>query len=177
MPYAFLVIGLILIRAGYKGQAGQLQTLVIKDFTGQGSFLYWIAAVAVIGGAGYVPALEKPSRALLLLLLLVLFLANGGASGSGGFFAKFTAAINNFQADPNQGSEATQGAPVADTGVPQTGGAGTSAALPPTASSGPSQANPNILPGQNNSPANDWLNRNIGTILPGFTNDMFNIFN
>jgi hypothetical protein len=38
--------------------------------------------------------------------------------------------------------------------------------LPQTAQTGPSKENPNIQPGQPNSSANDFLNRNLSTLMP-----------
>lgn len=78
MPYVLILVGGILLVSGIRNTYGQLWTLVKNDFTGTNSFLPWIAAIAVVGGLGYVPKLRPLSIAFLTLLLLVLVLSNGG---------------------------------------------------------------------------------------------------
>lgn len=78
MPYALILFGAILLVAGVRNTYGQLWTLVKGDFTGENSFLPWIAAVAVVGGLGYIPRLRPLSIAFMTLLLLVLVISNNG---------------------------------------------------------------------------------------------------
>lgn len=93
MPYALLLIGAILLVAGLRNTYADLWGLVRGDFTAQGGFITWVAAIAVVGGLGYVPKLRSLSVAFMTLLLLVLVLSNGGVfaklqqfiqSGAGG---------------------------------------------------------------------------------------------
>lgn len=88
MALALIIIGAALIIVAIRNTYADLGTLLAKDFTGEGNFLYWIAALAVIGAVGYVPTLRGPSRALLALIVLVFFLTNGT-----GFFDKVASAI------------------------------------------------------------------------------------
>lgn len=78
MPYALLLIGAVMLVAGVRNTYKDLWALVENDFTGQGGFLSWVAAIAVIGGLGYIPKLKPLSVALMTLLLLVLVLSNKG---------------------------------------------------------------------------------------------------
>lgn len=78
MPYVLLVIGAILFVSGVRGTNGKLWDLVKGDFTGSHSFLIWIAAIAIVGGMGYIPKLKPLSIAFMTLLLIVLFLSNHG---------------------------------------------------------------------------------------------------
>lgn len=93
MPYALLLIGAVLVVASVRNTYKDLWALVENDFTQQGGFLSWVAAIAVIGGLGYIPKLKPLSIALMTLLLLVLVLSNRGVfarlqtfieSGAGG---------------------------------------------------------------------------------------------
>lgn len=77
MPYALILIGAILLIAGIRNQHVQLWHLVENDFT-EGNFLSWVAAIAVIGGLGYIPKLKPLSIAFMTLLLIVLVISNGG---------------------------------------------------------------------------------------------------
>lgn len=78
MPYALLIIGAVMFVAGVRGTNEELWALVKGDFTGDKSFLPWIAAIAVVGGLGYVKSLKPLSVAFMWLLLLVLLLSNRG---------------------------------------------------------------------------------------------------
>lgn len=93
MPYALLLIGAVLLVAGLRDTYSQLWDLVKGDFTQHGGFLTWVAAIAVVGGMGYIPKLKPLSIAFMTLLLLVLVISNGGVfaklqdfiqSGAGG---------------------------------------------------------------------------------------------
>lgn len=87
MPYALLLIGAVLLVAAVRNTYKDLWALVESDFSGTGGFLSWVAAIAVIGGLGYIPKLKPLSIALMTLLLIVLVISNGGV------FAKLQAAI------------------------------------------------------------------------------------
>lgn len=88
MPFALIVIAVLLIVSGARGTYPQLKVLLIADFTGQHNFMNWIVALGAVGLLGYVPELQKFSRMFLALLIVSLFLAEKG------FFAKFQQAIS-----------------------------------------------------------------------------------
>lgn len=92
MPYAIILIGAVLLVSGIRGTYADLWNLVRGDFTGTDSFLAWVAAIAVIGGIGYIPKLKPLSIALLTLLLLVLVISR---QKSGGVFEKLQNYINS----------------------------------------------------------------------------------
>lgn len=98
MPFALLIIGAVTLISAVKNTQGDLVGLIKKDFSnsdGQPSFIYWLVAILVIGAVGYIPKIKPLSVAFLGLLVLVMFLAKGDPSkASGGFFEKFTQAIN-----------------------------------------------------------------------------------
>lgn len=95
MPFALIVIGVIILVAGIRGTHVQLGHQLAADFTGAGNFIYWLIAVGVIGLIGYVPGLDRFSKAFMVLLALSFILANRG------FFNQFNAAIKSGTAAPS----------------------------------------------------------------------------
>ena len=82
MPFALVLIGLLLIVTAIRGTQGNLWNLFYGDLTGAGTdakgFLVWLAAIAAIGAMGYYKPLQTPSRLLLALVVIGIFLANPG---------------------------------------------------------------------------------------------------
>jgi len=87
MPFAFLFAGVILVVAAVRGKQDDLFALLKGDFTGQNSFLVWLAALGAVGAVGYIPGAAPVSRAMLVLVLIVLVLSNRG------FFSQFRQAV------------------------------------------------------------------------------------
>ena len=90
MPFALVLIGLIMIVTGARGTYAQFGTLVAGEFnppSPQHSFLYFIAGLGGVGAIGYIPALRTFSRLFLALVLIGIVIADKG------FFANFTAAL------------------------------------------------------------------------------------
>lgn len=97
MPFAFIIVGVVMVISGVRGTSQDLLTLVKGDLTGKNSYLYWLIAILLIGSVGYVPSLRSLSRAFLALVLIVLVLKVGNPStGNGGFFQQFSAAIKQI---------------------------------------------------------------------------------
>jgi hypothetical protein len=108
MPFALLIIGVVLLVSAVRDTQDDLFTLVKGDFSGQGNFIFWVISILIIGGIGYVPKLKPISDGFLVLVLLVLFLSKGDPSkASGGFFEKFSAALKSTQTPAGSGT-ATQ---------------------------------------------------------------------
>jgi len=78
MPFALIIIGIVLLVSSVRNTQDDLYTLVKGDFTGQNNYLYWMVSILIIGALGYVEALKPISRAFLALLIVVLFLSHGG---------------------------------------------------------------------------------------------------
>lgn len=89
MAYVLLIVGLMLTIAGVRNTHHDLFALVEGDFAGPNSFIYWLAAIAIVGGAGYVETLEPLSTAFLTLVLIVLVLNQKNT----GLFQNFTNAL------------------------------------------------------------------------------------
>lgn len=86
MPFALLIVGIVLVTAGVRGTTSELASLIKGDFTGEKNFSYWLIAILVIGSIGYVEDLRSLSRMFLVLLIVALFLTN-----KGGVFQQFAA--------------------------------------------------------------------------------------
>ena len=94
MAFALLIIGITLIVAAVRDTQGTLVDLLIKDFSGEGNFVYWIVALLLVGSVGYVPRMKPISDGFLVIIILALLLARGNPkSATGGFFEKFTEAL------------------------------------------------------------------------------------
>lgn len=84
MPFALILIGIILLVAGIRNTYGMttasgakgLLGLVEGDFAA--GFIPWIVAIGLIGALGYVPKLRPLSIAFMTLLLLVLVISHNG---------------------------------------------------------------------------------------------------
>ena len=118
MPILFIGTGSILILVGLNGDAGKLYALLAQDFSGPGSFVYWMASILLLGALGYIKGLENLSRLFLVLVLLVLFLDNGG------FFTQFQAYLKSTT-QQTASSSGTTSAPAQPSSTPSaTAGAG-----------------------------------------------------
>lgn len=80
MPFAVLLIGIILVVVAFNNSFGQLATQLEGDIPG---YFKWAAAIAAILGLGYIPGMKTPSRYLLGLVLLVILLTNYSSIISG----------------------------------------------------------------------------------------------
>jgi hypothetical protein len=87
MPFALLIVGIVLVTAGVRDTTGDLTKLVKGDFQGQDNFAYWLVSILIIGSLGYIEEFRPLSRMFLVLVIVVLFLTNGGV------FAKFNQQI------------------------------------------------------------------------------------
>lgn len=103
MPYAIIIIGTVLFVAGIRNKYKDLLALIEGDFTGPGSFLNWLAVMAVLGGIGYIPRLRSLSVAFMTLLLLVLVISHKGV-------------FQQLQSFVNSGVPATGASPALATG-------------------------------------------------------------
>lgn len=93
MPFALLIVGIVLVVSAVRGTTDNLTTLVKGDFTGQDNFIYWFVSILIIGALGYIDALKGLSRMFLALVIVVLFLRNGG------FFQQAQSALGGSSSD------------------------------------------------------------------------------
>lgn len=111
MAIGLILIGLMLISIGVQGTQTQFGALVKSDFSGAGSFWYFIVGIFIVGAIGYYQPMQGVSRLIIVLLVLVLLLTNGG------FWSQLQAAIASSGIAPGT---APAGPPVA----PNSGGVG-----------------------------------------------------
>lgn len=95
MPFILIIVAGLMIMAAWNNSVGNLMTELETDVPG---FLKWFLALAVVGGLGYVPGMERFSKMLLGLVMLVLVLSN------------WTQILAGFQALQQGGAAATPGA-------------------------------------------------------------------
>ena len=99
MSFALIVIGLAAVMTALNntwktapdGGPG-LFPQIAKDFFTEG-YLYWVAALVIVGFVGYIPQLRKPADAFLTLILVAMILKNGGV------FQQFESAVQNVSSD------------------------------------------------------------------------------
>lgn len=114
MALVLIIIGTVMVIAAARdtvsGNSNDLVPLLESDFTGKDNYLYWIIAMMILGGVGYIPSMKNLSNAFLVLVLVVLFLTNGG------FFSQFNSAI----ATTTNSATSTSGAPSTSGSTPST---------------------------------------------------------
>lgn len=89
MPYALIIIGIVMVVTAAQNTHSQLASQLKGDFIGQQNFTKWIIAIGGVGALGYVDELRGLSRAFMALIVIALFLSNTGV------IAKFQQAINS----------------------------------------------------------------------------------
>lgn len=78
MPFALIVIGIILAIASYRNTLPELFS-IIKDVTADSKgFGYWIIASIILGFLASIQSIKKPTNAFMILLMLVLLLRKRG---------------------------------------------------------------------------------------------------
>lgn len=100
MPLALLVIGLLAVVVAINGTQRQLAAQLASDFTGSGSFIYWIVAIAVLAMLGRVAGLENTAKAFIGLIVVVYLVSNTGV---------WTQAQNALSSLSAPGATSTQG--------------------------------------------------------------------
>lgn len=132
MPIVLLIVGIFLAIAGIKNNAATVGTVLRDDFSGAGSFWYWVVAVIIIGSVGYYSKAETVSRLFLVLIVLVFALSNQG------IYAQLVGALENPQSAPgNDIALDTDKKP-----APAEGEETPSDAPAPEGATGPGSANP-----------------------------------
>ncbi len=88
MPIVAILIGVMCLDLAFRGTEHAFAKQLAADFGG-GEFVAWAAAILVLGGLGYVPALRRVSTLSLALVIVVLVLRNGG------LFAQLAAVVRS----------------------------------------------------------------------------------
>ena len=101
MPFVLLILGIVFLTVSIRDTENYFVALLRQDFIGPGNFLYWVAAILIVGAIGYIEAFRKASDALIVLVLVSLFLSKGG------FFDQFFKAIQTT--DTGGGAQTTIG--------------------------------------------------------------------
>lgn len=102
MPFALVIIGLVMIVTGAKDTYKEFGQALVSDFTGEGNFTWWIASVGAIGALGYIKPLETFSRTFMALIILSMLISNRG------FFAQLNNALASGPVAPESGGTDAQ---------------------------------------------------------------------
>ena len=121
MPILLIGSGLVLVLVGLNGDPAKLYALIASDFSGPGSFVYWMTAIIILGALGYIKGLEGLSKLFLILVLIVLFLDNGGFFAQAQAFLKSTQSGTTSTSTPATTGQ-TQSTPAASTATGATTG-------------------------------------------------------
>ncbi|MEB2538392.1 MULTISPECIES: hypothetical protein [Bacillati] len=87
MPFALVIIGLLMIITGINNTYSQFGSQLQQDFTGSKSFVVWILALGSVGALGYIKDLRQFSHYFMALILISMILSNKGV------FQNFQAAL------------------------------------------------------------------------------------
>lgn len=82
MPFALLLIGLVMVMAALNNRQKELGDLWASELSGDGSFLNVLFVMFILGAAGAITGLKPLAVAFMGLVLLVMVLSNSGASDS-----------------------------------------------------------------------------------------------
>lgn len=78
MPFALIIIGIILAISAYRNTLPELFSIV-KDVTADSKgFGYWIIASIILGFLASIQSIKKPVNAFMILLMLVLLIRKRG---------------------------------------------------------------------------------------------------
>lgn len=108
MPFALVIIGLIMVVSGVKGTHEALGAQLRSDFQ---PFVMWMAAIGAIGALGYVPELRRFSHYFMALIIVGMVLSNKG------FFPRLMDAIKKGPIAPPAAAKANN-SPDANTPFP-----------------------------------------------------------
>jgi hypothetical protein len=100
LPFALVLIGLIMIVTGARNTHAAFGQQVVSDFTGPGNFTTWIVAIGAVGAVGYIEPLRPLSRAFMTLIIISFIVKNGGV------FNKLTQALNEGPLHTAENSQA-----------------------------------------------------------------------
>lgn len=108
MSFALIFFGLMLMVSSVRCTYTCLFQTLVSDFTGSGSYLYWAAAILILGLVGYSEKLKPLSDGLLVLIILGMIFTGNRA----GLFNQLTSAL----ATVSHGSGVTSASTTINTG-------------------------------------------------------------
>lgn len=85
MPFALIIVGIVLLIVAVRNRVQPFFAQVSGDLWNNGNlkggFVAWAIALLIVGVVGYLPSLQKLSRAFLVLIVIAIVLSqskNGG---------------------------------------------------------------------------------------------------
>jgi hypothetical protein len=116
MPFVFLIVGLMILIIGVRGQSNTAIKLLQSEFTGANSFIQWFLAIMILGLVGYYKPIKPLSDGLIGLVILAMIL---NEQSQNNIFGALEQAFQNTTPSPatnnnfNPGATQTNGAPSA----------------------------------------------------------------
>lgn len=148
MPFALVLIGLVLLITAILNTYAQFGTQLQTDLLGSKGFIVWVVALGSVGALGYINNLRTFSHYFMALILISMILSNKG------FFQNFQAALASGPKAP------TAAATVPQTSVSPNASTATINSAITSNTSGATGA-PATSAGQ--SKFNGWINYLLGT--------------
>jgi hypothetical protein len=148
MPYALVIIGLLMIITGINNTYSQFGSQLQNDFSGSKSFIVWILAIGSVGALGYIKDLRTFSHYFMALILISMVLANKGV-------------FQNLQAQVAAGPATPQANPTGQTALTSSSSpADVQSAITSNQQGVGGAANPPASSGQ--AKFNGWMNYLLG---------------
>lgn len=95
MPFALVIIGLLMIITGINNTYAQFGSQLQTDFGGSKGFIVWALALSAVGALGYIENLRTFSHYFMALILISFILSNKGV------FQNLQAALAKGPTAPN----------------------------------------------------------------------------
>ena len=128
MPFALLIIGILLVVSAVQNTHCILVKQIAKDFSGPGNFFYWVVALIALGAIGYIPKLKPISDGLLIAIVIGLIVSRGNPNfPGGGVFQQLQTALLGTNAPSTAGTTQAPGQVTAFIG---TGAGGVTSSAP-----------------------------------------------
>lgn len=78
MPFALIIIGVILAIAAYRDTLPDLFDIIKDVSTDSTGFGYWVLASIILGFAASIQSIKQPVNAFMILLMVVLLIRKRG---------------------------------------------------------------------------------------------------
>lgn len=113
MGIVFLMVGIVAVAIGVRGQAGAAGKLLASEFTGPNSYVQWLAAILILGAIGIWKPARPAANGMIGLVILAIFIRRGQ-----GFFDQLNSAITSASAAPRQTVASASGSQPSAAGSP-----------------------------------------------------------
>ena len=78
MPFALIIIAVIILTSAYRDTQDELFSIIKDVFSASTGFKYWVLASIVLGFAASIDEIKKPVNMFIILMMVVLILRQNG---------------------------------------------------------------------------------------------------